>query len=247
MIERAVLLCAGAATRLRPLTADRPKCLLEVGGETILARAVRMLLSAGVRKLVIATGYRQEDVRAAMADIAAEVTFCHNADFARTQNAVSLHHCASAVAGQSFFKLDGDVLFSGAVLERLLADDAPLSVAVERRDDLGEEEMKVVAEGNDIRAFGKQLDPRLCAGESIGIEKLDDAASLALFRALERAVAQGRTDLYYEDVYGELVGAGMKGHAVDVTDLPWIEIDTADDLARAQQWVRGGRLDLRKV
>ena len=247
MIERAVLLCAGAATRLRPLTADRPKCLLEVGGETILARAVRLLLSAGVRKLVIATGYRQEDVRAAMMDLPAEVTFCHNADFARTQNAVSLHHCAGVVAGHSFFKLDGDVLFNGAVLERLLADDAPLSVAVERRDDLGEEEMKVMTEGNEVRAFGKKLDPRLCAGESIGIEKLDETASLALFRALERAVAQGRTDLYYEDVYGELVGAGMKGHAVDVTDLPWIEIDTADDLARAQQWVRGGRLDLRKV
>ena len=247
MIERAVLLCAGAATRLRPLTADRPKCLLEVGGETILARAVRLLLSAGVRKLVIATGYRQEDVRAAMVDLPAEVSFCHNAHFARTQNAVSLHHCADMVAGHSFFKLDGDVLFSAAVLERLLADDAPLSVAVERRDDLGEEEMKVVTEGNDIRAFGKKLDPRICAGESIGIEKLDAAASLALFRALARAVAQGRTDLYYEDVYGELVGAGMKGHAVDVTDLPWIEIDTADDLARAQQWVRGGQLDLRKV
>jgi choline kinase len=247
VIDRAVLLCAGAATRLRPLTDDRPKCLLEVGGETILMRAARLLLSAGVRKLVIATGYREEDVRAAMAGYPAEVLFCHNADFARTQNSVSLHHCAGALAGQAFFKLDGDVLFNRSVLERLRADDAPLSVAVEMRTDLGEEEMKVVTEGGDIRAFGKKLDPRLCAGESIGIEKLDERASLALFRALARSVAEMRTDLYYEDVYGELVGSGMKAHAVDVTDLPWIEVDTVDDFARAQRWVREGRLDLRKV
>jgi choline kinase len=208
---------------------------------------VRLLLSAGVRELVIATGYRHEDVRAALAGCSAEVTFCHNADFASTQNAVSLHHCARAVAGRSFFKLDGDVLFSRAVLERLMADEAPLSVAVERRHDLGEEEMKVVAEGDEIRAFGKKLDPLRCAGESIGIEKLEGTAGGALFRALERVVAAGRTDLYYEDVYGELIAAGLSAHAVDVTDLPWIEVDTADDLARARRWADEGRLDLRKV
>jgi choline kinase len=246
MIERAVLLCAGAATRLRPLTDDRPKCLLEVGGETILARAVRLLLKAGAKELVIATGYRQEDVHMAMAGCSAKVIFCHNADFARTQNAVSLHLCARAVAGRSFFKLDGDVLFSGAVLERLSADEAPLSVAVERRDDLGDEEMKVLAEGSAIRAFGKKLDPRRAAGESIGIEKLDETASGSLFRALDAKVARGHTDLYYEDVYGELVAAGMSAHLVDVTDLPWIEVDTAEDLARARQWVEEGRLDVRK-
>ena len=54
MIECAVLLCAGAATRLRPLTDARPKCLLQVGQETILARAVRLLIGTGVRELVIA-------------------------------------------------------------------------------------------------------------------------------------------------------------------------------------------------
>jgi NDP-sugar pyrophosphorylase family protein len=60
-------------------------------------------------------------------------------------------------------------------------------------------------------------------------------------------VAAGRTDLYYEDVYDELIAAGMSAHAVDVTDLPWIEVDTADDLARARRWADEGRLDLRNV
>jgi choline kinase len=243
--DLAVLLCAGASTRLRPLTYDRPKCLLDVGGETILARAVRSLLSSGVRDLVVATGYREEDVRAALADCPARVTFCHNADFANTQNAVSLFLCAPALENRSFFKLDGDVLFHRAVLERLARDGAPLSVAVERRADLGGEEMKVVVEGSDIRAFGKELDPRRCAGESIGIEKLDAAASGDLFGALGRAVRAGRTHLYYEDVYGELIREGMRAHAVDVGDLAWIEVDTAEDLARARRWADEQKRDLR--
>jgi choline kinase len=246
VIDCAVLLCAGSATRLRPLTDDRPKCLLDVGGETILARAVRTLLLAGVRELVIATGYRQEDVRVALANCSAKVTFCHNADYARTQNAVSLHHCAPALGGRTFYKLDGDVLFHGAVLDRLAANGAPLSVAIERRDDLGEEEMKILTDNQRILAFGKKLDPRRAAGESIGIERIDPVCGARLFPALARAVAAGRTDLYYEDIYGELIAEGMNAHAVDVSDLPWIEIDTADDLARARKSVTEGRLDVRK-
>ncbi|MET0592355.1 MAG: phosphocholine cytidylyltransferase family protein [Polyangiaceae bacterium] len=247
MIDTAVLLCAGSSTRLRPLTDDRPKCLLDVGGETILARAVRTLLSLGIRRLVIATGYREKDVEKALVDCPAEVTFCHNAEYATTQNAVSLHHCRFAVEGSGFLKLDGDVIFEREVIERLVADKAELSVAVEKRDDLGEEEMKVVVDGGRIRAFGKKLDPRRSFGESIGIEKIERAASEKLFAGLARAYGEGRTNLYYEDVYGELIEQGLNAHAVDVSDLPWIEIDTADDLARARQSVAEGRVDLRKV
>jgi choline kinase len=247
MIERAVLLCAGSSTRLRPLTDDRPKCLLDVGGETILGRAVRTLLSVGIRRLVIATGYRAEDVEKALVGCPAEVVHRHNAEYASTQNAVSLLRCRDAVEDGGFLKLDGDVLFEREAIERLLADSADLSVAVEKRDDLGEEEMKVIVEAGRIRAFGKKLDPRRSHGESIGIEKIAPGAAPKLFAGLARAYDAGRTDLYYEDVYGELIMEGMNAHAVDVSDLPWIEIDTAEDLARARQSVGQGRGDLRKV
>ena len=104
----AVILVAGVGQRLRPLTEDRPKALVEIGrGETILGRAVRLLVAAGVRELVLATGYREDAVRSAMASAPVRTTFVHNEAFDRTQNAVSLHLCAAAVAGRSFFKLDG--------------------------------------------------------------------------------------------------------------------------------------------
>jgi choline kinase len=239
----AVLLCAGGGTRLRPLTDDRPKAMMDVGGETILHRAVRLLLDVGVRELVVATGYREEAVRAALATCPVPVTYCHNAAFDRTQNSVSLELCAGALAGKPFFKLDGDVLFHRAILERLSEDSAELSTAVERRDDLGDEEMKVVTRGDVITSFGKRLDPRVCYGESIGIEKLTGAASTTLFRALGEAVKAGRTDLYYEDVYSELIDQGLSSRAVDITDLAWIEIDTPCDLERARRLVASGALD----
>ncbi len=243
MTDTAVILCAGGGTRLRPLTDDRPKALVDVGGETILGRAVRLLVGAGVRRLVIATGYRHDSVRAALARSDVEITFCHNADFERTQNSVSLHRCAESLVGRSFFKLDGDLLFHAAVLARLGACEGGLAVAVDKSAVLADEEMKVETNGERVLRFGKKLDPRRCSGESIGIERVDAAASALLFRALADAERAGRTDLYYEDVYGELVAQGLDARAVDVSDLPWFEVDTPDDLKLARQSVAEGTLD----
>jgi choline kinase len=243
MTTVAVLLCAGSGTRLRPLTCDRPKALVDVGGETMLARAMRQLAFAGITDFIVATGYRAESVREALRGFAGNVTFCHNPIFDRTQNSVSLHLCASAVRGRAFFKLDGDLLFHADVIERLRTPNAALVAAVERSANLGEEEMKVQALGSRILAFGKQLDPRSCSGESIGIEHVGPGAVEPLFALLAKASNDGETGLYYEDVYGRLIGAGLDAAMADVTDLPWIEIDTPTDLERARALVRTGILD----
>ena len=109
----AVILVAGIGSRLRPITDDRPKALVDLGGETILGRAVRLLAEYGVRKVVLATGYRDEAVQAAMrsAPPALTIEYCKNPAFDRTQNSVSLALCRSLVGSEAFFKLDGDVVF----------------------------------------------------------------------------------------------------------------------------------------
>ena len=58
-----VILAAGMAKRLRPLTDTKPKCLLEVGGKTLLERTVRAMQQAGIKEFVVVTGYRGEMIR----------------------------------------------------------------------------------------------------------------------------------------------------------------------------------------
>lgn len=233
----AVILVAGVGSRLRPLTDDRPKALVEVQGETILHRAVRLLIQYGITRLVLATGYREDAVRAALEGSAAQLVFCPNPRFDSTQNSVSLALCADAVGDRSFFKLDGDVIFQPELLPRLDASQADLAVGVDAGRKLDEEAMKVVlGEGRRIQTFGKAVSIAESAGESIGVERISGRLSRPLFEALSTAVP----DLYYEDVYAQLIARGtLDAEAVDVSDLPWTEIDTFEDLEHARRLLSG--------
>jgi choline kinase len=233
----AVILVAGIGSRLRPLTDDRPKALVDVGGETILGRALRLLRDHGVTRVALATGYREDAVRVAVRTAALETTFCPNPRFDSTQNSVSLAYCREAVGREAFFKLDGDVVFHPDVLERLDSSDSELAVAVDRTRRTDAEAMKFrLGEGARIVEFGKGISLEAAAGESIGIERVSARASETLFAALDRAVAGDRTTLYYEDVYSELIAAGaLEAEAVDVGDLPWTEVDDPTDLERARR------------
>jgi choline kinase len=240
----AVILVAGIGSRLRPMTDDRPKALVDLGGETILGRTVRLLASYGVRKVVLATGYREDAVRAAMQNAPLVASYCRNPEFDRTQNSVSLALCRDALGTDAFFKLDGDVVFQRQVLERLDASPAELAVAVDAGRMLDAEAMKVSLAGPgalQISAFGKGIELAQSAGESIGIERISSSFSPSLFAALNAAIQAGETGLYYEDVYSRLIAAGaLRAEAVAVADLPWTEVDDFADLERARELVRTG-------
>ena len=88
----AVILAAGMASRLRPLTNDRPKCLLTVGTRCLLGRTVDSLKAAGITELVVVTGYRVEMIRSFLTDNYKDmqISFVDNVDYQTTNNIYSL-------------------------------------------------------------------------------------------------------------------------------------------------------------
>jgi choline kinase len=237
----AVILAAGVGSRLRPLTSDRPKALVPVGGKTILGRAVDALVGAGVSRLVVATGYREDALRAALAAAPLEVVFCPNPRYDRTQNSVSLALCRDALEGDAFIRLDGDVVFDPVILSRLDSTAGQIVAAIDRARVLDDEAMKVRLDEGAARilSFGKDIPLAESGGESIGIERISADAGPLLFDALERAGAAGETQLYYEDVYARLIADGLHAAVADVTGLRWCEIDAPEDLALAESLFPG--------
>src|SRR5688572_7184375 len=88
---KAVLLVAGMSSRLRPLTNELPKCLLEVAGAPILRRCVESLRAAGIAELVVVTGFQEAKIRAALpAWFPGPITYRRNETYEQTQNGASL-------------------------------------------------------------------------------------------------------------------------------------------------------------
>lgn len=231
----AVLLAAGEGTRLHPYTHERPKCLVEVAGRPLLDRALAALESAGVDEVVIVTGYR-EDVLQRFLDARhsrVKVTCVRNEVYASTNNAYSLWTSRVAVPG-AFVLLDGDLLFETRVLTTLMGCGGEAALAVERRRDLGDEEMKVVeAADGTVAAVSKTVAVAQAIGESVGLARFTAAAAKALWARLGAQIEAGQTRVYYELAFEELIAAGLPFHISDVTGLACMEIDTPTDLAAA--------------
>ncbi len=201
--KAAVILAAGVGSRLRPLTDDRPKALVSIGVETILGRAVRLLAEHGVERLVIASGYREDAIVGALRNCPLEVTFFHNPEFDRTQNSVSLALCRHGPRGHELLQARRRRGFSSAGARETRSVRRAARGGGGRRRKLDAEAMKVAVHLGTIRAFGKGLSLGESAGETIGIERIDESVSKTLFEALDRALRRAHEPL----LRGRLLGA----------------------------------------
>ncbi len=235
---KAVILAAGRGTRLAPLTDDRPKPLVPVGGRPLLLRTLERLAEAGLRDrdVIVVAGYRDDVLRAVLADAGQDVTVIMNPRYADWQNFYSLLVAREAVGGDAVLQLDGDLLFETATLRRVLDAPGPAVLAVDVRPDLDEEPMKVAA-GPDgvITAVSKLLPPEESLGEYVGMARLDAPLAAEVFDELAGFEREGLTHEYYDHAYHRLAARGRGPFRVaDVHGLMCIEIDDAADLERAE-------------
>lgn len=236
---KAIILAAGTASRLRPLTLHTPKCLLKVGERTLLQRSMDALISNGIREFVIVTGYLHtqiEDFVSKTYGDSINVCFIHNKDYETTNNIYSLWLARPKAEGEEVLLLDSDLLYDAKIVEQVLADKHD-NVLTLIRHELGEEEMKVVmgADGA-ITEISKTCDPALAAGESLGIERMGKAYTTALYKELEEMMEQEHLEnTFYELAFLRLIAKGSTFSVLDVTDLFSCELDTVEDFENAKQ------------
>lgn len=235
---KALIPAAGMATRLRPLTNDRPKCLLPIGERPLLGRALDALAGAGINEVVICTGYLAEQIRAYVTGNypRMSVTFIHNDVYDSTNNIYSLYLMRQEAEGQEVLLLDSDIVFDPAILRRLLDSEEPNTLALNSHA-LGEEEIKVVI-GTDgrVKEISKTCSISEAVGESIGIEKMSAGYTAALYREMEQMIErEGLSNVFYERAFERLIPQGHTFAVTDTTDLFAAELDTIEDFNDAKQ------------
>lgn len=238
-----VILAAGMAKRLRPLTDTKPKCLLEVGGKTLLERTVRAMQQAGITEFVVVTGYRADQIREFLetrlsnstSHNSPRFTFLHNADYEHNNNIFSLWMSMEVVRGKDFLLMDSDILCDPAAVVRIAQQTEP-ALAMNRHE-CGEEEIKVIVDAdNRITELNKTCNPKLAIGESVGIEKMTAEYSEALYHELKQMIEnEGLVDVFYERCFERLIPQGHTFRVVDTTQYFSYELDTPEDFQRAQE------------
>ena len=232
-----VILAAGMAKRLRPLTDTMPKCLLKVGGRTLLERTVDAMHQAGISEFVVVTGYRGDMIREFLTayDKSLSFTFLHNADYEHNNNIYSLWMAGEVVRDKDFLLMDSDILCDPAAVVRI-ANEPTAALAVNRHA-CGEEEMKVVVDADmRITEISKTCRPEDAMGESVGIEKITADYSEALYRELDQMILEEKLiDIFYERAFERLIPQGHTFRVVDTTNYFSYELDTPEDFNRAQE------------
>lgn len=236
---KAIILAAGTASRLRPLTEHTPKSLLNIGERPLLQRSMDALIQNGVKDFVIVTGYLHRQIEQFVENTYADsigMRFIHNDVYDSTNNIYSLWLARTEAEGEDFLLLDSDLLYDPMIVSKVLESDAD-NVLTLIRHELGEEEMKVVtATDGSIREISKTCSPADAAGESLGIEKIGKEYSKALYRELDVMMNQEHLEnKFYELAFERLIPQGHTYKVLDVTQYFSCELDTVEDFENAKE------------
>ncbi len=229
---KALILAAGQGRRLWPFTRDCPKCLLPLGGPSILEQQLSHLEQAGVGQVVLICGFRVDSIRRAAAAYGGHlhIKIVYNPFYADADNLISLW-VARCEMDQDFLLLNGDNVFHPGIVERLLDADEMCCLMTDHKTFYDDDDMKLQFRNDRICRIGKSLPAEFTDAESIGIMQFNDAGVEALRQVLEEAVLEERAlnDCFLNCIQ-RLIDHDFPVNHRDIAGLPWADVDTPEDL-----------------
>ncbi len=234
---QAVILAAGTASRLRPLTEHCPKCLLQIGGKTLLERTIEAITGSGINEITVVTGYLKDMIVTFLNEHYPNLTFhfIHNEDYASTNNIFSLWLARTQVEGKDFLLMDSDI-YCDPLLVRTIAQQQETALALNRHE-LGEEEIKVIPDADmHVVEISKTCSISDAIGESVGVERMTADYSAALYKELRlMCEEEGLVNVFYERAFERLIPQDHTFKIIDTTDFFSMELDTVEDFNLAQK------------
>lgn len=236
----AIILAAGRGNRLAEFNPDgRPKCLLEFGGRSLLARQLDILFGFGVRQATLVVGYEADQIIDHVGTLSSrpEVAFVYNPAYT-DGSVLSLLAARDALNGNvSVLVLDADVLFHPQILQILIESLNPNCYLIDRDFVPGDEPVKIAINKGKMVEFRKILPADLdfdTLGESVGFFKFNGEVAARIAQVCASYRTEGLLDAPHEEALRDVLLAQPSDFACeDVSGLPWLEVDFPDDVERA--------------
>ena len=235
-VTTALLLAAGTGTRLRPVTADAPKCLTEIAGRSILGRVVDNLRAQKIERLVVVIGHHGARIREFLRHSTGsmQIDYVFNPEYRTTNNIYSLWLARQQVR-ESFLLMESDLVFDASMLTDMLRPD---KIAISNiLPWMNGTTVGLHATGRRVAGF--HVGHRTCDApryKTVNLYSLSLKTWSSVEKRLSRYVSEGRLGEYYEAVFADMVADGsLAFDAVFFDANQWYEIDTLADLEEAEK------------
>lgn len=247
MITTAVILAAGKGTRFGAMTETKPKGFIEFKGKPMIVRSIENLISAGIKKIIIGTGYHREWYET-LKEKYLQIVTVFSPDYAETNSMETLYQCHKAIGEDDFLLLESDIVYEPKALQLLIDDPHPdimlVSDVMKFQDQYYitvDEEYNLLGCSTDENALIQKYGTKPY-GELVGIHKISNAFYVRMVddygRNRSKYLKRG-----YEYEIEDMSLAALQVHeqvrmpvfVLKPETLQWYEIDDESDLRFAQE------------
>jgi len=234
---KALILAAGIGKRLKPITDDIPKCLIDVGGKTIIEYLLDNFNSVGIKETIIVVGFNNEAVQKKIGNFyqAMEIKYVLNKDFSTTNNLYSLW-CARDLIDDSFIQCHGDIIFNKEILKKLIRSPRENVIVIDSDlENFVEDANRVRLRLGKVIEINKTLPKKESAGRAFGLYKFSKKGAENYYKNIKEnshkikdGFETGLRPTLEEISFG----------AIDIKGLPYAEIDDINDLESAKKKIK---------
>lgn len=240
---KAIILAAGEGIRLRPLTADKPKCLVNLFGKTLLEWQINVMKQCGIDDIVIVTGYKSEKLQNFSEKI------YHNQKY-DTTNMVESLFLASEEFESPLIVSYGDIIYEKKVLKSLINSTYDISLVIDNKwkrywekrfDDPLSDAESLVLNNNRVMELGKQVNSydKIC-GQYVGLMKFQGSAIELIKNHYLQKKTEAKNGInplnnslpfeksYLTDFLNSMINENIEINAIPINN-GWLELDTISD------------------
>ena len=234
---KAIILAAGRGTRLYPYTQYIPKCLLDIGGVTILEHQMNHIRDCGINEVVIVVGFGFEKVENFLRNydgLGMKIKTLYNPFYQTTNSLISLW-IARGEMTEDIVVMNGDDVYEIDVLDSALAlSNEKICLPIKRKISYESEDMKVRLNSEKIVDISKTIKNNISA-ESVGLRVFRDTGVEIIRRAIEEEMRTPSAEKkWYISSIQRLINKGYKIKALDINELFWMDVDYPEDLFKVR-------------
>ena len=247
---KVIILAAGMSSRLRPLTSNKPKCMLKLFNETLLERQIKIFRNCNINDITIVTGYRSEVI-----DVS-NVNYVKNENYETTNINESLF-CALEPSNSPVLVTYSDIVFEPKIVQQMLeiTNDIRLAVRINWKECYQNRTMHPLSEAENVLIEnGRILEIRKNISKSLENQQIGEFLGITLLSPDQIKILLERysdlkknhvgvfhsspslSNAYLTDMLQEMINCAAIVKPVFV-EGKWFEIDTPEDLKNAEKLI----------